>query len=139
MKTRTLAIFSAVLILLYSNCNKDDNNNNNSENWAASVAGTYSGTAIDYYNDTFPATTLISRVSDKLLDLQITTNGGYLCLDSVTMNSPTTIAVSEIDACLFGGNEPVTGSGNFNGNNVNFILNYTNTGIPVRYTINGTK
>lgn len=136
MKTAILTIIAGIF-LLFCNCSKDDNNN--TENWAAAVEGTYIGTAIDYDNDTLSATSLISRVNDKLLDFQITITGSAICLDSVVMNSPTTITIGNKDLCSWIAHSSVTGSGNFSGNILNFTLNYSGTGIPVYYTINGTK
>jgi hypothetical protein len=121
-------------LLLTSGCKKDDNNDD-SENWTAAVASSYTGTGDNLLtNDPKPVTTIVTRINDKMLNFQFSFFGTSYCLDSVSMNSPSTFSINEYDAC---GNETRTGGGNFSDNNINFtICCYA---ASYQLTVNGTK
>lgn len=109
---------SMLLTISMMGCKKS--NDNNPDNWAAAVAGTYTGTGDNaLVNDPKPVTTIVTRVGDKALNIQFTYFGGSYCLDSVSMNSSSTFSINEFDAC---GNETRTGGGNFSGNSINFTI-----------------
>jgi len=137
-----LMLFAAVLIsaTVLSGCKKecdcdDDDDNNNGDDWAALLAGTYSGTATEDGIYTNNATTIITRVSNKVVNIQMNYPSESFCLDSVNVNSASTFGISEYDGCA---SENASGGGNLSGSN----LAYTWTevgGSSMSVTFNGSK
>src|SRR5689334_13533505 len=104
-------IFPVVVgVCFISGCKKD------SSDWAGDVQGTYTGTRYDpLIHDTIPATTVLTRVNDNTLNIQLTYSGGSHCMDSVPMGSSSTFGVDEFDACL---SKNETGGGIINDNSI---------------------
>ncbi|MEX0810795.1 MAG: hypothetical protein WD048_01175 [Chitinophagales bacterium] len=136
MKNRFLISIGAAVfsLIIFSQCSKDDDNNN-SDNWAAAVAGTYTGTSQVECGPGEPesGSLTFTRTGDKQLTMQGTFGSDTYCLDSLTMNSSTTFTIGEYDGCIA---EPATGSGTFTGNSISFLVNYTGW---CSFTIQGTK
>lgn len=110
----TVCIIASITFFI-SSCKKDDT----SENWASSLAGTYSGTASSGLTSSAPATTVVSATSNKTLSVQITHRGEVFCFDSVTLSSATSFSISEYDGCDALAR---TGSGTFNVNDINLNM-----------------
>ncbi len=126
-------LFTASIV--YTSCNKDEkeNEDNNGNNFASKLEGTYIGNA-DYFGAE-PATTIITRINNNSVNLQLSGIGYTLCLDSVNVNTASTFNFNEYDGC-FG--ENATGGGNLSGS----TLNYTWTqvgGSAISITFSGSK
>jgi hypothetical protein len=134
----SLFILSAfITVIFFAGCKKEcdcDDANNSGENWAASVVGTYIGTA-DFYGSNYPATTIITRIANKTLNIQLSTAGDTYCLDSVSMNSASTFSISEYDGCA---SRIATGGGNFSGSALNYTWS-SSGGSGYAITVSGTK
>jgi hypothetical protein len=120
---------------IIAGCKKeDDDNQQNSDNWAGAVAGTYIGNATEYgYTDA--ATTIITRISNTMINLQMNFSSDNYCLDSITMNSATTFGISEFDGCA---SKKASGGGNFSGSSLNYTWTQVG-GSATSITFSGTK
>ena len=130
---------------MMNSCSKEcDCDNNNDENWAGAVAGTYTGGGTFCNDPVTSSSSIFTRESNNMLNLQITiqfssgSQNSY-CLDSILMSSATTFTINEIEGCSE--SDPATGGGIFSGNSVNYSMNYNPTsGSPgCSIAINGTK
>lgn len=127
---RHLMVVCFVSVLFFSSCKKNDE----TANWASKVAGTYTGNCLHQLSGTnMTATTIISRINDKTINLQLSYSGGNHCLDSVILNSENTFTINEFDACF---TFKETGGGNFNGANISYTLSYDP---PYQLVVTGTK
>ena len=99
------------LSIAFTSCKKDEKNDGN--NFAATLEGTYIGNV-----DQDAATTIITRISNNLVNLQISGSSVIdRCLDSVNVNTASTFNFNEYDGCY---GEKVTGGGSLSGSTLNY-------------------
>ena len=125
-----IVAFLITVSIMFSGCKKDKND----EDWASKVTGTYLGNTLHQLSgNNYNSTTIISRINSNTINVQLSYNGSYHCLDSVTLNSENTFTINEFDACF---TFSETGGGNFSGASISYTLSYDP---PYKLIVTGTK